>query len=93
MTAYTITVAGTGQRFSCRDNEAVLPAMIHAGSGPITHGCCGGGCGVCRARIVAGDYAPFKAMSAAHVSDEDKKSGVVLLCCVQPRSDLTIARE
>jgi hypothetical protein len=31
-------------------------------------------------------------MSAAHVSGADKKEGIVLICCVQPRSDLVIAR-
>jgi hypothetical protein len=31
-------------------------------------------------------------MSAAHVSESDLKQGIVLLCCVQPRSDLVIAR-
>jgi hypothetical protein len=31
-------------------------------------------------------------MSAAHVSETEKKEGVALLCCVQPRSDLIIAK-
>jgi hypothetical protein len=31
-------------------------------------------------------------MSRAHVSKTDLEQGIVLLCCVQPRSDMTIAR-
>jgi hypothetical protein len=31
-----------------------------------------------------------KPMSAAPVSEKEKKEGVVLLCCVQPRSDLVV---
>ena len=88
---HTVTVRDTDLSFSCDEAEAVLKAMIHAGKGPIRHGCCGGGCGVCKARIVSGDYYAFKPMSAAHVSEADKKRGLALLCCVQPRSDMVIA--
>ncbi|MDR0402574.1 MAG: 2Fe-2S iron-sulfur cluster binding domain-containing protein [Treponema sp.] len=89
---YSITVRETGEVFSCGGGQAVLPAMIHAGRGPIKHGCCGGGCGVCRMRIVEGEWEAFKNMSRAHVSEEDEKKGIVLLCCVQPRSNITVAR-
>jgi ferredoxin len=89
---YSVTVEETGAVFSCADDQAVLKAMIHAGRGPIRHGCCGGGCGVCRMRIVDGKWKVFKNMSRAHVSEEDEKNGIVLLCCVQPRSNLTVAR-
>ena len=88
---HTVTVRDTDLSFPCGEGEAVLKAMIHAGKGPVRHGCCGGGCGVCRARIVSGDYYAFKPMSAAHVSEADKKQGLALLCCVQPRSDMAIA--
>jgi ferredoxin len=89
---FTISCKDEGISFSCADDEAVLKAMIHAGHGPIRYGCCGGGCGICRMRIVSGEYHPFKAMSAAHVSEADLAQGIVLICCVQPRSDLIIAR-
>jgi ferredoxin len=88
---HTVSVRDTDISFSCGGDEAVLHAMIHAGKGPIRHGCCGGGCGVCKARIVSGGFAAFKPMSAAHVSEADKKQGIALLCCVQPRSDMVIA--
>ncbi|MDR2019845.1 MAG: 2Fe-2S iron-sulfur cluster binding domain-containing protein [Treponema sp.] len=89
---HTVTIKDTGVNFPCAEDQAVLPAMIRAGKGPVRHGCCGGGCGVCRMRILSGDYIAFKPMSAAHVSETEKKEGVALLCCVQPRSDLIIAR-
>jgi hypothetical protein len=31
-------------------------------------------------------------MSTAHVNKKDIKNGVVLVCCVQPRSDMVVAR-
>ena len=76
--------------FHCDEDVSVFQAMIHHGQGPIRHGCCGGGCGVCRARIVSGEFFAFKPMSAAHVSEADKKQGMALLCCIQPRSDIVI---
>jgi ferredoxin len=92
MGKYTVSCEDGKISFSCAGDEAVLHAMIHAGQGPIRYGCCGGGCGVCRGRIVSGKYRSFKAMSAVHVSEADIAQGIVLLCCVQPRSDLIIAR-
>ena len=87
---YTISVQNTGISFLCDSEVSILEAMIRNGKGPIRHGCCGGGCGVCRAKITQGDFFAFKPMSAAHVSDAEKKQGVALLCCIQPRSDLLI---
>jgi ferredoxin len=92
MNRYRITVKDTGVEFPCAGDQAVLQAMIHSGRGPVAHGCCGGGCGVCRMRILSGEWSAHKAMSRAHVSEADQKEGVVLVCCVQPRSDLIIAR-
>ena len=88
---YRVNVQNTGIAFDCEEDVSVLHAMIHNGKGPVQHGCCGGGCGVCKARIVSGDFFAFKPMSAAHISEEDKKNGLALLCCVQPRSDIFIA--
>jgi len=89
--SHRVTVQGTDIAFGCREDEAVLRAMIHAGKGPLRQGCCGGGCGVCRMKIVSGKWEAFKNMSRAHVSGSDIENGIVLLCCVQPRGDLVIA--
>jgi ferredoxin len=89
---HRIYVEGTNISFYCAEDEAVFRAMLRAGKGPLRYGCCGGGCGVCRMKIVSGKWAGFKSMSAAHVGNEDKKEGIVLLCCVQPKSDLVIAK-
>ena len=92
--AYKITVQEkSGEAdivFNCDEDDSVLHAMIRHGKGPVKHGCCGGGCGVCRVRIISGDFFAFQPMSAAHVSEADKKQGLALLCCIQPRSDIVI---
>jgi ferredoxin len=89
---WQVSVPETGKQFSCKDDESVFAAMIRARTGPVVCGCAGGGCGVCRMRIKEGEWFAFKNMSSAHISENDKKEGIVLLCCVQPRSDLIIAR-
>jgi ferredoxin len=89
---YQITVQETGESFFCAGDQAVLAAMIRSRRGPLDYGCCNGGCGVCRMRIVSGDWKLFRPMSGAHVSKADLRQGITLLCCVQPRSDLIIAR-
>ncbi|MDR1440007.1 MAG: 2Fe-2S iron-sulfur cluster binding domain-containing protein [Clostridiales bacterium] len=90
--AFRVAVRDTGASFACRADEYLLNAMIRARAGPVAHGCCGGGCGVCRMRIVSGEWAATKKMSRAHASEQDQKQGIVLICCVQPRSDLVITR-
>lgn len=55
-------------------------------------GCRRGGCGVCRVRVLAGEYDKGP-MSRAHVSAADEAAGVVLSCCIYPRSDLSLRLE
>ena len=89
--SHTITINGSGVSFICAEDEAVLAKMFHNGKGPLHCGCFGGGCGICRMKVISGEWFAFKTMSAAHVSEADRKKGIVLLCCIQPRSDLLIA--
>ena len=90
MYTYTITIHETGETFPCSSNEPVLAAMLRSRRGPFLCGCFGGGCGICRMKIGAGNYENVKRMSRAHVSEADEEDGVVLLCCVEPRSDLLL---
>ncbi len=55
-------------------------------------GCRRGGCGVCRARVLAGDYR-VTPMSRAHVTEADEAEGVVLACAIYAQSDLTLRLE
>lgn len=90
--AYQITVRDTNRQFACGEDEFVLEAMKRSGCGPVHYGCFGGGCGVCKMKIVSGNYLAEKKMSRAHAGKEEQKDGIVLICCIKPRSDLTIAR-
>ena len=87
---YSVT-SSTGEVFPCREDESILAAMRRANAGPIRYGCFGGGCGACKMRIISGSFAVKKPMSRAHVSPEEEQSGIALLCCVSPMSDITLA--
>ncbi|MDR1621675.1 MAG: 2Fe-2S iron-sulfur cluster binding domain-containing protein [Synergistaceae bacterium] len=88
---FAVRVAGTGEEFECGEDEFVLDAMIRARRGPVRHGCCGGGGGVCRMKLERGSVFAAKKMSRAHVSEEEQGEGIVLLCCVKPRGDLLLS--
>lgn len=87
---YKITIEPTGEEFFCNDNQFILQAMQKAGCGPIHYGCFGGGCGVCKMRVFSGEFDIAKKMSKAHISDGEKSKGIVLICCVKPRSNITL---
>jgi ferredoxin len=92
----TVTIEGHGSA-SVSTEERLLVALERArGLGQITGlprklpvGCRRGGCGVCRAQVIAGDYrrAP---MSREHVSPSEEAEGVVLTCAIYAQSDLML---
>ena len=91
---HKVTLAETGEEFSCGEEQHLLQGMQTFRVGApmlkvIPVGCRGGGCGVCRIRIVSGDY-EAKKMSHKHVSEESQAEGVALACRVYPRSALQI---
>jgi ferredoxin len=81
-------------------DERVLVALERAqGMGKLRNmprrlpvGCRRGGCGICRVKVLAGEYRKT-AMSRTHVSFEDEAEGVVLACCIYPLSDLSLRLE
>ena len=88
---YTIHIRDAA--FSCRPEQRVLEAM--AGSlfpkakPGLTVGCRRGGCGICRVRVLEGNY-ETSAMSASFVSEAEQQEGYALACCIYPRGDLSL---
>ena len=85
---YTITLLPMGEVLPCSPGETVLSAILHAGA-RVVFGCTGGGCGVCKMRLISGhlDYGRY---SAAVLSEEERREGFFLSCQAMPVSDLTI---
>lgn len=75
--------------FKCSPQTSVLVAMQEAAEKVINVGCRSGGCGVCKIRILDGDY-DTKVMSRAKLSVEEQGQGFALACRVFPKSDMKI---
>lgn len=73
----------------CARGQSILAALAPVHHRHIAAGCFGGGCGVCKIRIVSGDY-EAALMSAAHVSGDDRVHGIALACRTYLRSDAVI---
>lgn len=87
--AHQVTIANTGETFSCPEAAHLLAGMATLGRKGIPSGCHGGGCGVCKIKVESGRYRT-EAMSRAHVSEAEEREGIVLACRVRPLSDLTV---
>lgn len=88
---YRIVVSEQDRSFECHAGQSVLSAMQQSGQRCLPVGCRGGGCGVCRVQVLAGDY-ECGTMSCAQIADDDRLRGVVLACQLYPRSDLELRR-
>ena len=74
-----IHIQNSGESFDCAATENVLRSMECLGRKGIPVGCRGGGCGVCKVRIVHGEYRTEK-MSRDCVTAEQQQQGFALAC-------------
>lgn len=86
---FDVTIADTGEVFSCAADQTVLEGMVRLGRRGIPAGCRGGGCGVCKIEVLKGEY-EAQIMSRDHVSPDDRAQNRVLACRIMPRSNLTV---
>lgn len=86
---FAIVIEDTAERYDCAPDESLLAGMVRLGRRGIPAGCCGGGCGVCKVEITAGQF-EARAMSSEHVTVADRAEGRVLACRVYPRSDISL---
>lgn len=89
---HRIEVVNRDQVFYCAEDQVLLIGMERQNINCINVGCRGGGCGVCKVRIITGDY-ETKCMSRAHISEAEEKQNYALACRVLPRGDLLIEYE
>jgi len=89
---YRIEIVNRKFNFYCSEDQVLLVGMERRNESFIRVGCRGGGCGICKVRIIDGNY-ETKRMSRAHISEAEEKQGYALACRVLPRSDLLIESE
>ncbi|WP_373186972.1 2Fe-2S iron-sulfur cluster-binding protein [Halopseudomonas sp.] len=86
---YEITEQASGTCFNCNPEQSVLKAMEQHSLRCVPVGCRGGGCGLCKVRVLKGEY-QCGPMSRKHVPESALACGEVLACRLYPLSDLTI---
>lgn len=74
--------------FFCRPDESLMSSMRRAGF--FKGGCHGGGCGVCKVRVIGGDVS-LGPMSREHITPEEEAEGYILACCARLNSDIVLA--
>jgi ferredoxin len=57
---------------------------------PFPTGCQRGGCGMCKVKVLSGEYEQDLIRNHDVLSDEEFASGFALACCMTPKSDLEI---
>ncbi|MFJ4373979.1 2Fe-2S iron-sulfur cluster-binding protein [Pseudomonas japonica] len=87
---YVIRLADGDGQFLCAPHHSVLEGMQRLARKGIPVGCRGGGCGVCRIRVLSGRY-HWQRMSREHISEADEGAGIGLACRLYADSDLEIA--
>jgi len=74
-----VTFIGSDDATEVRAGEPVLSALEQSGLASVPVGCRGGGCGVCKVRVVEGPYHTGR-MSRAQVSEAEERQGFALAC-------------
>ena len=88
-TTTRIHIENCDDSFPCAEGADVLRAMECLGRKGIPVGCRGGGCGVCKVRVLAGAYRTGT-MSRTCVSAEEEADGYALACKLIPQGDLRL---
>jgi len=88
--AHRVCLMQTGEAFDCQPVETLLQGMLRLGRKGIPAGCINGGCGICKVRVREGHCEPSGAISRAHVSVEEERSGVTLACRAVPCSEVKV---
>jgi CDP-4-dehydro-6-deoxyglucose reductase len=83
-----ISIANSSRSFQAGADQPLLEAALDAALN-LPHGCKGGNCGACKARLISGeiDYPNGKPLG---LSDAESADGLILLCQARARSDLRI---
>src|SRR4051812_21939380 len=86
---YKVTLEARNQNFEyfCAPNVTPLRAARDLFI-PIPTGCQRGGCGMCKVKVLDGEYDQELVRSHDALSDEELESGYALACYMTPKSDL-----
>lgn len=84
-----IEIENCATTFTCPEEVDVLRAMTALGRKGIPVGCRGGGCGICKVRVLSGPYRTGK-MSRARITEAEAINGYALACKLYALGDLRL---
>lgn len=86
---HKVELVGHSQPYWCTEGDTLLHAMEQAARRDIPIGCRGGGCGICKIKILHGNFITKK-MSQSEVNKAELAQGIVLACRCTPLSDIEL---
>lgn len=86
---YTVQVVNRNKSFQVKAGDNLLSGLEKSCCDAIDIGCRGGGCGLCKVKILAGNY-QTKVMSKRHICEHQAANGYALACRLLPESDLVV---
>ncbi|NLL62984.1 MAG: 2Fe-2S iron-sulfur cluster binding domain-containing protein [Ruminococcaceae bacterium] len=89
MKKYIVKILNENISVNVNEGDHILKGIARYNSSHKANGCRNGGCGVCKIRIVSGEF-EVKKWSKEQVSDEEFEKGYALACRVFPKSDMVI---
>lgn len=91
---YVIRLEPLGKEVTASEGETVLDALRRQFYGrdgqPFFPGCRRGGCGYCKAKVIAGNVRHHHIYSRAALADDERNNNFILTCQSWPLSDLTV---
>jgi 3-phenylpropionate/trans-cinnamate dioxygenase ferredoxin reductase subunit len=87
---HEVLLVQTGEVYACREHETLLEGMCRLGRRGIPVGCLGGGCGICKVRVVRGEVVRIGPISRAHISEEEEGQGYTLACRAAAKGAVTL---
>lgn len=85
---HRVTLYPAGRGFEARADERLLEAALRQAVA-LPYGCRSGGCGVCRARVLAGEVT-YPEGPPLGLTDAERAAGYALLCLAHAASDLVL---
>ncbi|WP_368780872.1 2Fe-2S iron-sulfur cluster-binding protein [Alicyclobacillus fastidiosus] len=89
--SYQVHVLESGQVLNVSEGEKLLDAAVRQGERAILQGCRGGGCGMCKVRVITGDYDLVGKCSVVVLPPGDRQAGYVLSCKTVMKSNAVIS--
>ncbi|MDY0329156.1 MAG: 2Fe-2S iron-sulfur cluster-binding protein [Thiomonas sp.] len=87
---HRVIIRQTGECCACSSDESLLAGLVRLGRRGIPAGCLGGGCGVCKVRVLRGRVRRLGPVSRARVTLDEEARGYTLACRVAPCSELEL---